>query len=143
MPPKPGNHFERLPAAAVAATSDRAFGLAFGAAFSMIGLLPLAFGGPARLWSLALAGALLFTALIDPRLLAPLNRVWTRLGLLQRVLTPLLMGLLFYGVVTPTGLALRLAGKDVLDRRFDREADSYWIRRDPAGPPPDTMTRQF
>ncbi len=63
--------------------------------------------------------------------------------LLHGIVNPVVMGLLFFLVLTPFGLGLRLLGKDPLHRHFDRMAGSYWIRRSPPGPPPGTMTQQF
>jgi hypothetical protein len=83
-------------------------------------------------------------AVVRPGLLAPLNRLWLRVGLLlQRVVNPVVMGAMFYGVITPFGLAMRAAGWDPLRKRFDPLAQSYWIERRPPGPPPDTMSNQF
>ena len=125
--------------------SDRAFGLAFAFVGAMAGgALPLLLGGTPRWWLLAIAAALLAVALARPGLLALPNRGWYRVRLLlSRIVNPLVMAVLFYGVVTPTGLALRAFGKDPLRRRFDPAAASYWLPRDPPGPDPGTMQRQF
>jgi hypothetical protein len=97
-----------------------------------------------RSWSLAVAVAFLVLALVLPRALAPLNRLWFRTGLLLHAgINPVIMGLLFYTTVTPTGLIMRLLGKDPLRLQFDRQATTYWIPRCPPGPSPDTMRRQF
>ena len=123
-------------------SSDRGFGLVFAAVFAVVALWPILGAEAPRLWALAVAAAFFGAAIAAPRWLAPLNRLWTRFGLLlSRVMNPLVLGLLFFAVVTPMGLAMRLLGKDPLRRRFDREAASYWIRRDPPGPAP--MSRQF
>ena len=123
--------------------SDRLFGAVFAVVFSIIGLLPLAFGGTPRWWAFGVAGGLLFIAAVRPPLLSPLNRVWFQVRLiLNRILTYVLMGLLFYAVFTPIGLAARALGKDSLRRRYDRDAATYWIRREP-GPPPESMKNQF
>ena len=76
--------------------------------------------------------------------LRPLNRLWFLLGMaLHKVVNPLVMGFLFYLTVTPMALFMRLAGKDPLRLKFDRQAKSYWIKRQPAGPAPESMRRQF
>ncbi len=125
-------------------SSDRSFGLVFAAVFLAGGLWPLLRGGTPRVWALVVAGAFLIASLARPSLLAPLNRLWTRFGLLlNKVTTPIVMGVLFYLVVTPTGLLMRLFGKDPLRLSRDQEADSYWIKREPPGPSPETMTNQF
>ena len=77
-------------------------------------------------------------------LLNPLKRAWLALGmLLHRVVNPIVMALLFYGTVLPTGLVMRALGKDLLRLRRQPEADSYWIVRQPPGPAPETMKDQF
>ena len=76
--------------------------------------------------------------------LAPLNRVWLRLGLvLYKVVNPVAMGLVFFTTVVPIGLMMRALGKDPLRLKRDASAASYWIMRDPPGPAPDTMKNQF
>ena len=128
----------------VEGSSDRSFGVVFAIVFGIIALWPLFDGGVPRWWAVAIATLFGLIALIKPMLLAALNRQWMKLGLLLgRVVSPIALGLLFYGVFAPTGLVLRLAGKDPLRLKFDRHADSYWIRREPPGPPPDSMTNQF
>lgn len=125
-------------------SSDRSFGVVFAAAFLVIALFPLVRGGEPRLWALAVAAAFLGAALIRPALLAPLNRLWFRFGLLLgRVTNPLIMGLVFFLVITPMAVIMRLRGKDPLRLRPDREAKSYWIERVPPGPAPASMTNQF
>lgn len=118
--------------------------MVFAAVFALIGLLPLAFGGALRLWSLLLAGAFVGVALVVPSLLAPLNRLWLRFGLLlHRIVSPLVLGIMFFLVITPMGLLMRAFGKDLLRLKFDRGAASYWIERSPPGPPPESMKDQF
>lgn len=124
--------------------SERAFGVAFAIVFTAIGLFPLLSDRAPRAWALTLAGVLLALALVKPALLAPLNRAWFRVALvLQHGVSMLAMGLLFYGVVTPTGLIMRGLGKDLLRLRYDRQASSYWLHRDPPGPSADSMGQQF
>lgn len=124
--------------------SERAFGVAFAVVFTAIGLFPLLGDGAPRAWALTIAGVLLALALVKPALLAPLNRAWFRVALvLQHCVSMLAMGLLFYGVVTPTGLIMRGLRKDLLRLRYDRQASSYWLHRDPPGPPADSMEQQF
>jgi len=126
------------------ATSDRSVGLVFAGFFAVIGLVPLLSGGSPHLWFLSIAGAFAVVALVRPGLLRPLNRAWFKLGLaLHAVVTPLVMAIVFYTTVTPTAFVRRLMRKDSLGLRFDRDAASYWIRRVPPGPPPETMKNQF
>lgn len=125
-------------------SSDRSFGLVFAVAFLVVALFPMVHGREARLWALAPAAAFLGFALIRPALLTPLNRLWFRFGLLlARVTNPLIMGLVFFLVITPMAMIMRLRGADLLRLRLDREAKSYWIERTPPGPAPASMTNQF
>ena len=124
--------------------SERSLGMVFAAVFAIVGLFPLWDGGAVRLWALIVAGVFLALALIAPALLGPLNRLWFRFGmLLNRIVSPLVIGLLFFLTVTPMALIMRVAGKDPLRLRFDKAAESYWIPRDPPGPDPQTMRNQF
>jgi len=124
--------------------SDRAFGVVFTVVFTVVALLPLKDGADPAWWAAGVAGAFLLLTLIWPRGLRPFNYGWFLVGLLlHRVVSPLVMGMLFFVAVTPVALAMRLAGKDPLHRKRDPGADSYWIRRDPPGPAPATMRRQF
>lgn len=100
-------------------------------------------GGTWWPWTVAAAG-MLAAALFFPMVLAPLNRVWTAFALLlYRVVSPITMGLVFFLVVTPIGLFMRARGKDLLRLKRDPAAASYWIVRDPPGPPPQTMRNQY
>jgi len=124
--------------------SDRSFGLVFAALFAVVALAPLRHGHDVRLWALGLAAVFAAAALAAPSVLRPLNLLWFRFGmLLHHVVTPVVMGLLFFAVVTPVGVAMRLTGKDPLRLRRDGSAASYWILRQPPGPDPATMKHQF
>jgi hypothetical protein len=124
--------------------SDRSFGLVFTAVFVVIGCLPLLKSGAVHFWALAVAAVFLGFALLAPKVLAPLNRVWTQFGLLLgRVVAPIVLFLVYCIAVVPTGLLMRLMGKDPLHRKFDQAASSYWVPRVPVGKPDRTMTNQF
>jgi hypothetical protein len=128
----------------VESSSDRAFGLVFAAVFLIVAAWPLLGGGTPRWWALVLAVGFGAVALVRPVLLAGLNRQWTKLGiLLSRVVSPVALGLLFYAVLTPIGVLMRLTGKDPLRLKREPGARSYWMPRHPPGPPPDSMTNQF
>jgi hypothetical protein len=108
--------------------SNRSFGLTLAGVFAALGAISLWRGLERGAWELGLAVALLAVAGFAPGMLAPLNRVWTWIGRgLNRVVSPLLVIVLFYGVVTPTGLAMRAVGKDPLRLRRDPQSSSYWI----------------
>ena len=123
--------------------SDRGFGLVFAVVFAIIALWPLMRGEYPRLWATIIALAFLLVALVRPQLLHPLNIVWFRFGLLLgAVVTPVVMALLYVTTIIPTGIILRLRGKDLLSLKREPERTSYWITREP-GPEPGTMKRQF
>jgi predicted membrane metal-binding protein len=137
-------HESLVPATDVKVGSERAFGLVFAAVFVIVGLFPLLGDGGVRFWALGVALAFAVIAFAMPRLLRPLNLVWFRFGLLlHAVVSPLVLGLLFFVTVTPTGLIMRLLGKDLLNLRRDEAAESYWIVREPRGPAPESMKNQF
>jgi hypothetical protein len=124
--------------------SDRFFGVVFAIVFALIGLWPLLDAEPLRVWAIGCSLTLLMIALAAPRILAPLNRLWFLFGqLLHKIVNPIIMALLFFTTVTPIALIMRLLSKRPLPLDFDPEAKSYWIEREPPGPEPETMTRQF
>ena len=128
----------------VQAGSERGFGIVFAVVFALIGLWPLTGDGGVRIWALAIAGAFLFIGFVFPRLLKPLNILWFKFGmLLHKVVTPLIMGLIFFVTVTPIALIMRATGKRLLNLQFDEQARSYWVERQPPGPAPETMRNQF
>lgn len=124
--------------------SDRKFGLLFFVVFLMVGLFPLLAHHEIRIWGLIVSGLFLVAALVVPRALRPLNVVWMRLGwVLNKIVSPIILGALFFLAVMPMGLFMRLRGKDLLRLKLDPSAKSYWIERTPPGPAPDTMKNQF
>jgi hypothetical protein len=128
----------------VKSSSNRQFGLVFAVVFALIAAWPLLHGRAPRWGSVAVAGIFLVLALVAPDALAPLNRLWFRLGLLLHgVVSPVVLGLVFFSTVTPIGWVLRLLGKDPLRRRIEPAATTYWIERTPPGPSGDSMPRQF
>lgn len=128
----------------VKAGSERAFGLVFCVVFAVIAFWPLLAEQPLRWWAAGISGAFLALALVRPGVLEPLNRLWLRFGLLlHRIVSPVVLGALFFLTVTPTALIMRLLGKDPLRLRLEPEAGSYWIDRTPPGPDPQTMRKQF
>jgi hypothetical protein len=143
-----GNFHERIQAhERIEGPSDRSFGVTVGGILAGLGLLKgLWFAD----WSVVaralvlVGGALVVAALVRPSLLAPLNRAWLRLGLvLFKIVNPIVMFLIYATTVVPIGLWLRLRGKDPLRLRRDPAAASYWIPREPPGPPPESMRNQF
>jgi hypothetical protein len=128
---------------AAAPGSDRTFALVMAAALAVVSLLNGWHLG--RLWPWTSAAAVLFllAAWLAPSSLHPLNRLWMKLGLiLHKIVNPIVMGLLFYGTILPTGLIMRMRGRDLLRLKRDPATDSYWITRTP-GPAPESMRDQF
>jgi saxitoxin biosynthesis operon SxtJ-like protein len=125
-------------------SSNRSFGLVFAAAFTVLAALGF-WHGSARwpIW-LGLACAMLALALAAPRLLAPFNYAWSQIGrLLHRIVGPVFLAVLFYGCIAPIGSLMRLSGKDPLRRKYQPEAETYWIRRTPPGPNGQSFKNQF
>ena len=128
----------------VEGSSDRSFGIVFAVVFLLIAFLPLLHSHAPRWWAAGVAAAFGLVALTVPSVLAVPNKLWMKLGLLMaKVVSPIALGILFYLVFMPVGLVMRLSGKDPLRLKFDAEAKSYWIPRDPPGPAPTSMTNQF
>jgi len=137
-------HEDYTPRIAPRVSSDRSFGWVFAAFFAVVGCLPLRHHLPVRMWALAASVGLLAITLTRPSLLHFGNLAWGRLGLLiGAVANPIVMAVLFYGVVTPMALLMRLLSKDVLRLRWDVHARTYWLPREPPGPDPKTMINQF
>ncbi len=126
--------------------SDRAFGFVFAVFFSIVGGLKL-WAGHDLLWIGAwftAAGIVLVLALAIPRALRPFNFLWFKFGLLlHSIVSPLVMAAMFFCVVTPTAWAMRAFGKRPLSLKFEPQAETYWIQREPPGPPPASMNHQF
>jgi Saxitoxin biosynthesis operon protein SxtJ len=131
-------------AAPVETSSDRSFGLVFAAVFAVLAAHNAWHGGAVWPLYLAIGIGFLAVALMRPKSLALLNRLWTRLGLIiGMIVSPIVLALMFFLVVTPVGLLMRLTGKDPLRLQGDSGTDSYWIVRHPPGPPGDSMGEQF
>jgi saxitoxin biosynthesis operon SxtJ-like protein len=124
--------------------SDRLFGIVMTAAFAVISLLNWWHDGHSWRWTGGIALLFLAAAMIRPAALKPLNRLWLNFGLLlHKVLDPIVMALVFFGTVLPTGLVMRVLGKDTLRLKRQFDANSYWIERRPPGPTPESMKDQF
>jgi hypothetical protein len=120
----------------IVGSSDRSVGLVSTAVALIVALWPLTRGHAPRAWALAIGVVLLLVAVARPTL-APFSRAWTRFGLLlHRLVSPVVLGLIYYATVTPLGVMMRLVGKTPLPLRFDPRATSYWIERRPPGPAP-------
>jgi len=128
----------------IVAGSDRSFGIVMAAALAAVMALNVWHAGRMWPWTGGLAALLLAAALVRPEVLNPLNRLWLRFGLLlHHVVNPIVMALVFFGAVWPTGLVMRWMGRDLLRLKRDPDTASYWIVRQPPGPSPETMKDQF
>lgn len=124
--------------------SNRNFGFVFAAFFTLIGLLPLLAGKMPHFLPLTVAAVILALALFCADVLAAPNRLWMRFGLLlHKVISPLAMGVVFFGVFMPMGLLMRLCGKRPLVLGLDKSADTYWVKKEQGQPYAETMIRQF
>jgi hypothetical protein len=124
--------------------SERSFGILIGAVLGLLALLNWWHAGHAWIWLVAVAALFLIAAYVLPAVLKPLNRAWFKLGLLMHaVVSPIVMGALFYGAVWPTGLVMRALGRDLLRLNRAPEAETYWIHRRPPGPSAESMKDQF
>lgn len=125
--------------------SDRSFGFTMAAVFLILSGIQSWSG--AWGWSagwLGIAALIAFLAATRPQALHQANLLWFRFGLLlHRIVNPIVMGVMFFGVVTPIGLLMRLVGQRPLALDFDRDAKSYWIERGTAAAPPGSMRKQF
>ena len=110
--------------------SNRNFGIVFSIVFLIISLWPLLSQNDVRIWSLVISGIFLILGLINSKLLLPLNKIWFKFGiLLGNFIAPIVMGIVYFMVVTPTGLIMRLLGKDLLNLKKNNK-DTYWIEKD-------------
>ena len=120
--------------------SNRSFGLVFFVVFLLISIYPFLKDGDIRLWSLIISIIFLFLGLLNSRVLSPLNKLWFRFGLLLgKIISPIIMGIIFFLVVTPIAIIMRLFKKDLLNLKF-KENNTYWI--DKTGPK-SKMKNQF
>ena len=121
-------------------SSNRSFGIVFFIVFLLIALYPLLKGNDLRIWSLLISFIFLALGLINSKILTPLNKLWFKFGLLLgRFVSPLIMGIIFFVVVTPTGIIMRLFKKDLLNLKYNKK-ESYWINK---SGPKSKMKNQF
>jgi saxitoxin biosynthesis operon SxtJ-like protein len=127
------------------APSERSFGLLFAAGFALLAWWLARHGHPGlALASAAAVAVLLLLAFVAPQALAVPNRAWFRFGLLlHKVVSPIVLGAIFFLVITPLAFAMRRAGRDPLERQREPGRASYWKDRDPPGPKPDSFRNQF
>jgi len=111
-------------------SSNKSFGILFFIVFVLISIWPVIQGGSLRIWPIPIALLFLILGLINSKLLNPLNIVWVKFGeLLGRIIAPIVMSIIYFLIVTPTGLFMRLIGKDLLKIKFSNR-QSYWTKRE-------------
>jgi len=111
-------------------SSNRSFGLVFFAFFLIISLWPLINDAEIRIWSLIISIIFLLLGLFNSKILTPLNKLWFKFGIiLGKFVAPIVMGIVFFLVVTPTGIIMRLTGKNLLGLKKDIKKDTYWIKK--------------
>ena len=121
-------------------SSNRSFGLVFFVLFLVIGLWPLINNNEIKIWSIAISVVFLVLGLLNSKLLLPLNKLWFKFGLLLgKIISPLVMVIIFFLVVTPIGYLMRMLKKDLLNLKFNNEK-SYWIEKNE---PKSKMKNQF
>ena len=120
--------------------SNRSFGIVFFIVFLLIAIYPLSNNEEIRLWSLFLSFLFLVLGIFNSKILSPLNKIWFKFGIfLGKIISPIVMGIIFFIVVTPIGLLMRLLKKDLLNLKFTNEY-SYWIEKNG---PKSIMKNQF
>ncbi len=113
-------------------SSNRSFGIVFFIVFLLIALYPLINKGEFRLWSLIISFIFFILGILNSKILTPLNKLWFKFGIfLGKIVSPIIMGVIFFFVVTPIGVLMRIFGKDVLNLKYNNDR-SYWI--DKTGP---------
>ena len=122
-------------------SSNRNFGLVFFIVFFIVSTWPLTNEEPVRIWSAIISSVFLILGLMNSKLLTPLNKLWFKFGMiLGAIVAPIVMGFVFFLVVTPIGLVMKIIGKDLLKKRYDKKKATYWIIR---GKSVSTMKQQF
>ena len=121
-------------------SSNRSFGIVFFVVFLFIALYPLIHDKEIRIWSVIISLIFLISGLLNSKILTPLNRLWFKFGIfLGKIISPIIMGIIFFLVVTPIGLIMKFLGKDVLSLKYNKNK-SYWIEKNG---PKSKMKNQF
>ena len=121
-------------------SSNKSFGIVFFVVFLLIGIYPILNDNNLRLWSLILSIIFLILGIMNSKILTPLNLIWFKFGiLLGKIVSPLIMSIIFFFVVTPIGFFMRLLKKDLLNLKFNN-SKTYWIEK---SDPKSKMKNQF
>ena len=110
-------------------SSNRSFGIVFFVVFLLVSLYPLINGDSIRYWALLISSIFLILGLLNSNLLTSLNKIWFKFGnLLGKIISPIVLGVIFYFIVTPIGILMRILKKDLLNLKFNNNK-SYWIEK--------------
>ena len=121
-------------------SSNRSFGIVFFVVFLLIALYPLTYSGEIRIWSAIISLFFLVLGLFNSKILSPLNKLWFKFGIfLGKIISPIILGIIFFLVVTPIGFIMRILGNDVLNLKYNKNK-SYWIKKNG---PKSKMKNQF
>ena len=122
-------------------SSNRNFGLVFFTIFLILSIWPLMYENPIRVWSLLISIIFLILGLTSSKILTPLNQLWFKFGmLLGGIISPIIMVVVFFIVITPIGLFMKIMNKDLLNKKYDKKKITYWIKYNK---PTSTMKKQF
>jgi hypothetical protein len=121
--------------------SNRNFGIVFFLFFLIISLWPLINGNPIRIWAISVSLVFLILGILNSNILGPINKVWMKFGrFLGNIISPIVMTLIFFGVVFPTGFLMRMFCKDIMSLKFSKKKNTYWIDKDNSN---NNMKNQF
>lgn len=122
-------------------SSNRSFGIVFFVVFLFIALYPITYSEDIRIWSLIISFIFIILGLLNSKILTPLNKLWFKFGvILGKIISPIIMGIIFFLVVTPIGLTMKVLGKDLLRLKFNKKDNTYWIEKNG---PKSKMKNQF
>ena len=122
-------------------SSNRSFGIIFFVVFLFIALYPITYSEDIRIWSLIISFIFIILGLLNSKILTPLNKLWFKFGvILGKIISPIIMGIIFFLVVTPIGLTMKVLGKDLLRLKYNKKDNTYWIEKNG---PKSTMKNQF
>ena len=122
-------------------SSNRSFGIVFFVVFLFIALYPITYSEDIRIWSLIISFIFIILGLLNSKILTPLNKLWFKFGvILGKIISPIIMGIIFFLVVTPIGLIMKVLGKDLLRLKYNKKDNTYWIEKNG---PKSKMKNQF
>ena len=121
--------------------SPKSFGVVFSLVFLIVSLYPLTKSEDIRMWAIIISAIFFLLAYLAPKILDYPNKLWFKFGIfLGSIIAPIAMAIVYFSTVLPTGIIMRLLGKDLLKLKLDKNANSYWIKRSES---PSSMRNQF